>query len=159
MDLGASTAFVSEPAAPGAMRRPPRDPASRFLDRAEGMAIVGSGLAIFAGVLSAYLLVRTLDGAAYGPAAAVATWLIGHAFVAWSIRATPALPLRDNLAFPGWALAATLAGVILAATPAGRAFGLHALHPLGWVVVVGAVALSAALAFIARMAADFERRL
>ena len=35
MDIGASVAFVSEPAAPRAMDRPPRDPSQRFLDRAQ----------------------------------------------------------------------------------------------------------------------------
>jgi P-type Ca2+ transporter type 2C len=39
MDLGASVAFVSEPAAPNLMRRKPRDPAARFLDRPEVAAI------------------------------------------------------------------------------------------------------------------------
>lgn len=110
MDLGAFTAFVSEPTAPGVMRRPPRDHRARFLDRAELTAIGGSGFAIFAGVLTPYLLVRQFEGPQFGPAATVATWLIGHAVVAWSMRAKPGLPWRDNVAFPAWAFAATLTG-------------------------------------------------
>jgi len=43
MDLGASVAFVAEPAAPSAMRRP-RPPGARFLGRAELAAITGAGI-------------------------------------------------------------------------------------------------------------------
>jgi len=159
MDLGASTAFVSEPPASGVMRRPPRDPGARFLDRAESTAILASGLAILGGVLPAYLLVRQIDGTSFGPSAAVATWLIGHAFVAWSIRARPALGWRENFAFPAWAFAASLAGVLLAGTPVGRAFGLIALDGGGWIVVLAGVVVSTSLAMIARRTTDFERHL
>src|SRR6266540_294252 len=72
MDLGASVAFVSEPAAPGAMRRPPRDPAARFLDRVDVSAILTAALALFAGVATSYFVVRGADGTAAAMTAAVA---------------------------------------------------------------------------------------
>lgn len=151
MDLGASVAFVSEPAAPGAMRRPPRNPSAHFLDRDELSAIFVVGLAIFAGVVTSFFVVRWHYGAQYGQAAAVATWLIAHAGVAWGTRAQPALPPTANIAFPAWALTASIAGVILAASPVGDGVGLSPLPWSSWLVIGPAVLLSVAIAFTARL--------
>jgi P-type Ca2+ transporter type 2C len=159
MDLGASVAFVSEPAAPAAMSRPPREPAARFLDRAETGAIVGSAAALFAAVLASYLVVRAGWGPESGRSAAVASWLVGHTLVAWALRARPALPPRANPAFPAWALAAAVTGVVLTATPAGHAFGLDALPTAAWTVIAAAVAGGALLAAAGRRAADLGRQL
>src|SRR6266508_2380317 len=150
MDLGASVAFVSEPAAPGAMRRPPRDPAARFLDRVEVSAILTAALALFAGVATSYFVVRGADGTAAAMTAAVAAWLVGHTVVAWALRARPGLPLRANPAFPAWALAAATTGVVLAGSPAGRLVGLEALALPAWGVVVGSVAAMAVIAALGR---------
>ena len=152
MDLGASVAFVSEPAAPGAMARPPRDPAARFLDRVEVSAIGTVALALFAGVASGYLAVRGGDGTAAGITAAVAAWLVGHAAVAWALRARPGLPPRANPAFPAWALAAATTGVVLAGSPAGRLVGLQALALPAWAVVGGSVAGMAVIGALGRRA-------
>jgi Ca2+-transporting ATPase len=159
MDLGASVAFVSEPVAPGAMRRPPRDPAARFLDRPELGAIAATAVAVAASVLAAYLAVRAGWGPAFGPPAAVATWLISHALVAWSVRARPGLPLRANPAFPGWALAAAVTAVIVTATPAGRAFGLASLPGAAWLVIAATTAGAITLAAAGRRAARLGRDL
>ena len=52
MDVAASAAFVSEPAEPGIMRQPPRDPHVPFMDR----AMVGSIFSAAAGQFAAILL-------------------------------------------------------------------------------------------------------
>jgi Ca2+-transporting ATPase len=158
MDLGASVAFVSEPGAPGAMRRPPRDPARRFLDRDELAAILLAGLSLAAAVALAFFLVRG-DGADYGPAAAVATWLLGHVGVAWALRARPALALRDNPFFPLWALLAAATAVALAATPLAGQLGLSTLPATAWPIVIGCSLLAAALAAAARRATGLGSRL
>jgi P-type Ca2+ transporter type 2C len=150
MDLGASVAFVAEPAAPGAMRRPPRDPARRFLDRGELGAIAASGLALGAATLGGYLLLSSLLGTAVASTAAMATWLAGHAGVAWALRARPGLPPAANPTFPGWALAALAAGVVLAASPAGGGLGLRPLPAAGWAVVAAGVGVAVALAVLGR---------
>jgi Ca2+-transporting ATPase len=105
MDLGASVAFVSEPTAPDAMRRPPRDPARRFLDGAEVGAILVAAVGIFAATVGAFFVVSSAQGADVGNAAAVAGWLVSHAGVAWVLRARPGLPLAANWPFPRGRLA------------------------------------------------------
>jgi Ca2+-transporting ATPase len=141
MDLGASVAFVSEPPAPGAMTRAPRDPARRFLDRAQLGAIGLTALAITAAVLPGYLIVRAEAGADTAGGAAVAAWLVAHAAIAWSLRSSPRLPLRGNLAFPAWASIATLTAGLVALTPVADAVGIEQLTAGGL-----AITLLAALA-------------
>jgi Ca2+-transporting ATPase len=158
MDLGASVAFVSEPSAPDAMSRPPRDPARRFLDRAEVGAIGLVGLALFVGVLGAFFVVRGRYGADYGGVAAFATWLVAHAAVAWALRARPRLPFTANVAFPLWAAAATATAVVLASLLAGQ-LGLSALPAAGWSVVAAAAAVSALVASLGRRGLRISERL
>ncbi len=146
MDLGASVAFVCEPAAPTAMTRPPRNPAARFLDRVEVTAIALTALTLTAATLPAFLLVRTLAGPGAGSAAAVAAWLCAHAAIAWALRSEPRLALRVNPAFPVWALAATITALLLALTPLGHAVGLRSLDLPGLAIVAGASSVGALLA-------------
>ncbi len=151
MDFGASVAFVSEPTAPQAMRQPPRAPGRRFLDRAEVSAIALVGFALFAGVLAAFLLVRARYGADYGGVAAFSAWLVGHAAVAWMLRARPLLALTANLAFPIWAAAAAATALVLGSVLAGQ-LGLAVLPASAWALVAAAGAASAALATVGRRA-------
>jgi P-type Ca2+ transporter type 2C len=58
MDLAVSAGFAAEPAEPGLMRRPPRDPAAPFMDRPLVMSIFGGAASFFAAVSVAYLLTR-----------------------------------------------------------------------------------------------------
>jgi len=159
MDLGASVAFVAEPAAPGMMRRPPRDPARRFLDQAELGAIGITGLALFLAVTSAYLLVCWHAGPVQASAAALVTWLAAHSGVAWMLRARPALSPAANPAFLLWAVTATLTGVAMAGTAIGRAVGLAGLAATWWPVVALAVAVAAGLAAAGRRASAAGRAL
>ncbi len=145
MDLGASVAFVAEPAAPGAMARPPAVPGSRFLDRAELGALGVVGVALGAGVLlGALLSPRQPAGAA------VATWLIGHAMVAFALRSQIGLAPRANPAFYAWAASAALTAVALLATSAGHAVGLSVLTTRSWYHVGAGLAAMAALAAVGR---------
>jgi len=155
MDLGASVAFVSEPQAPDAMHHPPRDPARRFLDHTEVGAILAAGFALCTAALISYLTVRQIAGTPAGSAAAVAAWLIGHAGVAWILRARPRLSMRANPAFPIWAGAATATGVLLAASPLGRTLALVAPPAHAWAVIGGAVAFGLSLAAAARRTLGF----
>jgi Ca2+-transporting ATPase len=159
MDLGASVAFVSEPTAPGFMRRPPRDPERRFLDRVELGAIALTAVTLTAATLPAYLAVRPLAGHEAASAAAVAAWLCAHAAIAWTLRARPRLPLRANIAFPAWALIASATALLLAITPAGRALGVEPLDLDALAIVAAAATLAATLATIGQRALALPERL
>jgi P-type Ca2+ transporter type 2C len=150
MDLGASVAFVSEPAAPDAMRRRPRDPSARFLDRIELGAIGLTALTLTAAALPAFLLVRPLAGTDAASAAAMAAWLCAHAAIAWTLRSRPRLSPRSNPAFPAWALVATATALILALTPAGELIGLEPLDPAAFAITAAAAGAGALLAAAAR---------
>jgi P-type Ca2+ transporter type 2C len=146
MDLGASVAFVAEPASPAAMHRPPRPPGAGFLDTSVLAAIAATATALTLAVLPAYLLPAHL-GATTGQAraAAVLAWLAAHALIAWTLRTQPTLPWRANPAFPAWAIAALATGITVALTPAGQLIGLQPL-PLGWLPAVGSLVLLATIA-------------
>lgn len=87
MDLGASVSFVSEPPEGDVMRRPPRDPQARFLDRAMARMILLGGLSLATAVLLVYGWARQsgLD-LVEASTAAFATWLVGHVVLALTFR-------------------------------------------------------------------------
>jgi Ca2+-transporting ATPase len=160
MDLGASVAFVAEPAAPAAMHRPPRPPGTGFLDRSVLTAVTTTAVTLTLAVLPGYLLLAH-SGAGIGQAraAAVLAWLAAHALIAWTLRTQPRLPWRANPAFPAWALAALAAGTILTLTPASQLIGLQAL-PLRWLpAVAGLVVIATTAAYAARRTPLLARRL
>jgi P-type Ca2+ transporter type 2C len=159
MDLGASVAFVAEPAAPGAMRRPPRPPGARFLGRAELAATATVAAALTAAVLPAYLLTAAHAGLGAARAAAVLGWLAGHALIAWTLRAQPRLPLRANPAFPGWALAAALTGLAVTLTPLSGFLGLTPLTVTAAAITAAGILTATILAIIVARTLALARRL
>ena len=159
MDVGASVAFVSEPTAPDTMDRPPRDPASRFLDGAELSAIGLTAASLTVSVLPAFLIVHAQSGTDMGIAAAVAAWLVANVAIAWTLRARPGLPLRRNIAFPAWALAALIAAFILSLTQVGSTLGVEPLTASALRITAGAAAVGVAIAVAGRVALSLSRRL
>ncbi len=159
MDVGASVAFVSEPTAPGTMDRPPRDPASRFLDATQLSAIALTAVALTVAVLPAFLIVHARSGTGMAIAAAVAGWLIANVAIAWSLRARPGLPLRRNVAFPVWALVALVAAFMLSLTQAGATLGVEPLTAGALRITVGVAAVGVAIAAAGRVALSLSRRL
>jgi Ca2+-transporting ATPase len=144
MDLGASVAFVAEPAAPRAMRHPPRPAGTRFLDRPALSAIGIVAATLTVATLPGYLLLAHTSTTA-ARAAAVLGWLAGHALIAWALRTQPALSWRANPAFPAWAGAATAVGLLAALTSAGRPLHLTPL-PAATLAAVAATIAAAVLA-------------
>jgi P-type Ca2+ transporter type 2C len=159
MDVGASVAFVSEPPARGAMDRPPRDPARRFLDDTQLTAIALTAVALTAAVLPTFLLVQAHWGTDMAIAAAVAGWLVANVAIAWTLRARPGLSWRSNVAFPAWALIAVVSAVMLSCTAAGATLDVDPLTPGAAAITLGVATGGVALAAAGRVALSLARRL
>jgi len=159
MDLGASVAFVSEPAAAAVMRHAPRDPAARFLDRVQLSAIALAAVTLTAATLPAYLLVRSSVDAQAAGGAAVAAWLAAHAGVAWALRATPRLAFRINPVFPAWALVAVVTALLIAVTPLGEALSVPTLGGVALAVTAAAAGAGALLAAAGQRVLSLPTRL
>jgi len=159
MDVGASIAFVSEPAAPGAMDRPPRDPAKRFLDDTQLSAIGLTAVALIVAVLPTFLIIHERWGTDMAIAGAVGGWLTANTAVAWMLRAQPRLPWRRNVAFPAWALIAIVSAAVFSLTDAGATLGVEPLTPAATAITVGIAAAGVAVAAAGRVALSLSRRL
>src|SRR5689334_4465468 len=150
MDVGASIAFVSEPAAPGAMDRPPRDPAKRFLDDTQLSAIGLTALGMTVAVLPTFLIVHERWGTDMAIAAAVGGWLTANTAVAWMLRAEPRLAWRRNVAFPAWGLVAIASAAVFSLTDAGATLGVEPLTPEATSITIGIAAAGVAVAAAGR---------
>jgi len=159
MDLGASVAFVSEPESPQSMRRPPRPPQARFLDRGELTAIGSVGLALAVAVTSAYLITASIYDVETARSAALLAWLAAHTLIAWTLRGQPDLPLRRNLAFPIWTGAAVAAGLLLTVTSAGHLIRLQPLPLTILATTAGLVILGVAISTLNRRLLNLDRTL
>ncbi len=113
MDLAASATFVAEPAEQGLMRRPPRNPKAKLMDRSMLVGILSAAVGLFAAVSISYLMGwhRTHD-LTRAQTMAFAAWLLGHIFLALNLRSEREplirLGLFSNRVMIAWA-AATLA--------------------------------------------------
>jgi Ca2+-transporting ATPase len=159
MDIGASIAFVSEPSAPDAMERPPRDPARRFLDDTQLSAIALTAAALTAAVLPSFLIVHSRWGTDMAIAAAVAGWLTANTAVAWTLRAQPRLAWRRNVAFPAWALIAIASAAVLTLTEVGATLGVDPLSAEATGITIGIAVAGVALGAAGRAALSLSRRL
>ena len=93
MDLAASATFVAEPIEPGAMSVPPRGRKAKFVDRAMITNLTIGAARLAAAVLINYLLtwygnsaLVSTDRLVLAQTMAFATWLIGHIFLAMTMR-------------------------------------------------------------------------
>ncbi len=144
MDLAASAAFVAEPPEHDLMRRPPRNPRARFLDRFMVQSIVLPAGGLFAAVCGAYLATwHAGEGLTAAQTVAFATWLLGHVFLAFNLRSEREplihLGLSSNWVMMVWAMA-TLALLLVATQAPGaqQLIKVTSLYSAQWALVVGA---------------------
>jgi len=121
MDLGASVAFVNLPAEGDEMRRRPRDPRARIVDRrlVAGVGAGGLTLAVLSGVT--YLVALHAYGVDGARTLAMAVWLVGHAalgvVMGWERRPIEPRDLLANPAMLLWAGAAVVFAIAILAWP------------------------------------------
>ena len=140
MDLAASTTFVVEPMEPGTMQRPPREQKEKFINRSMLTSISIGSISLAAAVLINYLSVWFLGwGPVQAQTVAFATWMIGHIFLAITMRSHREpiwrIGILSNKAMLVWA-ATALAFLILVTnlSIAQTPLKLTALNPAGWLV-------------------------
>jgi Ca2+-transporting ATPase len=140
MDLAASTTFVVEPMEPGTMQRPPREQKEKFINRGMLTNISLGSVSLAGAVLINYLSVWYLGwGPIQAQTVAFATWLIGHIFLAITMRSHREsiwrIGILSNKAMLVWA-AAALAFLILVTnlSIAQVPLKLTTLNPNGWLL-------------------------
>ena len=122
MDLAASSGFVAEGMEPDIMKRPPRDPKERLLNKRTLTRIFVGAACLFVAVSLCYVLTyyRT-NNLVYAQTAAFATWILSHIFLAFNTRSETEPLLKrgvfSNKVMVLWALAATILLVLATVTP------------------------------------------
>jgi len=138
-------AYVNQPPEGDEMRRRPRDPRARILDRRMLLAIAAGGLtlAVLTGVV--FLLALGPHGVTGARTLALVCWLVGHATLGvamgWGRRPIVLRDLARNPAMLLWAAAAVVFAVGVLIWPPLQA----ALHAGPVPIWTGVVALSVSL--------------
>jgi Ca2+-transporting ATPase len=146
-DTFPALALALEPADPGVMKRPPRDPQEAILSRRFLTVVLGYGSLITASTLAAFLwaLARAPERAATVTFMTLALAQVFHLGNARSVDAV--LRPRDALANPyalgAVALTAALQLAALAIDPLARVLRLTPLDPTEWAIVLMAAATTA----------------
>jgi P-type Ca2+ transporter type 2C len=145
MDIGASIAFVHQPPEADLMRRRPRDPRARLLDRSMIVGILTGGLTLAFLTGGAFLLGLRLYGVDAGRTLALVAWLVGGAslglVMAWERRQLSVRALLRNPALPIWFTVAIAFAAAIVASPMLANVLRGSVVPLGAAAVVGVAAL------------------
>lgn len=121
MDIGASISFVNLPAEDDEMRKRPRDPRARLLNRSMLLGILGGGvtLALLAGL--ALQLGEEFYGVGGGRTLALVAWLVGGAslgiVMAWERRRVSLRSVLSDRPLTAWFVIAIVLAVVVAAWP------------------------------------------
>jgi Ca2+-transporting ATPase len=140
MDLAASTTFVVEPMEPGTMQRPPRNQNENFVNRSMLSNISLGSICLAAAVLINYLSAWYLGwGPVQAQTIAFATWLIGHIFLAATMRSHREpiwkIGIFSNKAMWIWAATALAFLILGTALPLAQTpLKLTTLHANGWLL-------------------------
>lgn len=147
MDLGASAAFVAEPAASGILRRPPKAPGEKFIGKPMLTGIAFSGIALFATVLIPYFFaIRSGFSTETAQTYAFAAWIIGTVFLAFVSRSDHdtllSLGVISNRVMDLWAIGAFgFLAVLLLFPSIGANFRVSPISPAGAGIIVLVAAL------------------
>ncbi len=161
LDLGASFAFVHQPAESDEMRRRPRDPRARLLDLPMVAGILTGGLSLAAVTAATYLAALPHLGTGGARTLALACWLVGHAtlglVMGWERRPLSLGDLAVNPAMPIWAACAALLTLLLLVV--GPLAGLLHLGPAPAPAALGAIVAGLAAATLVELLKRVRGRL
>jgi len=141
MDLAASTTFVVEPMESGTMQRRPRSQTEKFINRSLLNNMSVGSISLAAAVLINYLSAWYLGwGPVQAQTIAFATWLVGHIFLAVTMRSHREpiwkIGIFSNKAMLVWAAVALAFLVFVTNVPfAQEPLKLTTLNPNGWILV------------------------
>jgi Ca2+-transporting ATPase len=142
MDLAASAGFVAECSEFDVMRRPPRNPREKFVNRSLIAGIVVSALTLFVAVSICYLLTyyQTSD-LVHAQSVAFSAWIFTHIFLAFNLRSERQSLFRigffSNRAMIVWALSAILMIVLVTTVPILQALIMATnLSAFDWMLVI-----------------------
>lgn len=97
MDLASSTIFVTEPAEPDVMKRPPFR-IRQFINMSIAGKILKNGMGLSTGILAIYLwLYYTTGDIVMAQTAALVTWLLGHILLALNMKQERLPLLRQGI--------------------------------------------------------------
>jgi P-type Ca2+ transporter type 2C len=142
MDLAASATFVAEPIEAGTMRRPPRPPKAKFIDRELLSNIFLGAVSLAAAVLFNYLFVwYSGQGADEARSVAFGTWLVGHIFLAFTMRSQreplARIGIFSNRVLLVWAAAAFAFLLFIIYVPFVQpALKVTTISPFNWLLVI-----------------------
>jgi Ca2+-transporting ATPase len=122
MDLAASSGFVAEGMEPDIMKRPPRDPKERILNRKMLTRIFIGAACLFVAVSVCYVFTYyTTGNTVYAQTVAFAAWILSHIFLAFNTRSeTEPLVKRglfSNRVMVSWSVAAVVMLVVVTVVP------------------------------------------
>ncbi len=142
MDLAAGAAFVAEPAEPDSMKKKPRDPQAKFLDRAMAVSIFTGAAGLFLAVAVAYIVTwNSGHDLVKAQTVAFVTWLLGHVLLALNMRSEsePLLRLRlpSNKLMIAWMLVAFAFVLALMSVPGVQvALKATSLSLSDWLILI-----------------------
>ncbi len=150
MDLAASATFVAEPQEKGAMKKPPNDPAEKFMDKRMLRPLFIGALSLFLAVTATYLFTyytaaatMTIENATlYARTVAFATWMFGHIFLALNFRSENVPLLKQgiltNKVMLLWALIVIVVLGLGTSVPFMQAaLQITGLEPSAWALAIG----------------------
>jgi len=126
MDIAASSGFVAEGIEPDTMKRPPRDPKEKILNKPTLIAIFKNAGCLFVAVSLCYLLVyyRALQdpqNLIYAQTMAFSAWILTHIFLAFNTRSETQplikLGIFSNKVMVAWGIAAIAMLIVVTNVP------------------------------------------
>ncbi len=143
MDLAASATFVAEPMEPDVMQKPPRSKTEKFIDTRVLVDMSLGSLSLALAVLTNYLVAWYIGrDQVTAQTIAFGTWLVGHIFLAFSMRSLRKplweIGILKNKVMLIWALIAISFFVAVTyLTPVQGAVRVTTLAPLDWAYIFG----------------------